>query len=135
MASMLDEARRVCHQKHEGQTDKCGEPYYLHPFAVADMLTDETEKTVAYLHDVVEDTDTSLTELEQLGFSREVVDAVDAITRRAGEDYFDYIRRIKENKIARAVKLADLAHNTDPSRTGATPAMLERYAKAKEILS
>ena len=131
---MLLRARAICLEKHAGQVDKGGEPYYLHPFAVADAVDGELAKTVAYLHDVVEDTDATLEWLEGQGFSAEVVEAVDAITRREDEEYFDYIERVGRNEVASAVKAADLKHNLDPSRKGATPQMRERYERALSML-
>lgn len=101
---------------HFGQVDKGGKPYINHPKAVASMVNSEVEKTVALLHDVVEDTPVTLECLRDLGFSEEVVAAVDAVTRRPGELRQDYLNRVAANKIATAVKIADLTHNADLSR-------------------
>lgn len=131
---MLNKAREICVEKHAGQVDKNGAPYYLHPFAVADMVSGTDEKIVAYLHDVVEDTGTSIEDLAEYGFGAEILDAVEAITRKDGEDYFDYIRRVSRNGIAKAVKKADLRHNLSPERKGATAAMRNRYETALQIL-
>ncbi len=131
---MLDKAREICMERHAGQVDKAGEPYYLHPFAVADAVDGEEAKAVAYLHDVVEDTDATPEWLAAQGFPANVVEAVDCITRRDGEPYGDYIARVARNGLARAVKMADLKHNLDPSRRGATDSMRERYAKALAML-
>lgn len=132
--SVQEKARAICLEKHAGQLDRGGQPYYLHPFAVADGVQGDLAKTIAYLHDVVEDTDATLEWLADQGFPPEVVDAVDAMTRRDGEEYFAYIERLRENELAIPVKLADLRHNMDPSRKGATSAMHERYRKAYEML-
>ena len=134
LSRMVEKARLLCKEKHLGQVDKEGKPYYLHPFAVARAVEGEEAKAVAYLHDVVEDTDTTLDDLRLYGFTPEVVEAVGAITREEGEDYFDYIERVRGNELARVVKLADLAHNTDPSRRGATEQMRARYERAKAML-
>lgn len=132
---MLEAARRVCKEKHAGQVDKMGKPYYLHPYAVADKVGSPEEKCVAYLHDVVEDTDTTLDDLRGMGFPDEVVEGVDAVTRRDGESYFDFIRRCKRNDIGRVVKIADVQHNTSPERAaGRTPSLEKRYSKAMAIL-
>ena len=131
---MIDKAKAICREKHAGHVDKCEEPYYLHPFAVADAVDGEKAKTVAYLHDVVEDTDATLNWLLEQGFPQDVVDAVDAITRRDGEDYFDFVKRAGENEIARSVKIADLQHNLDPNRHGATPQMRAKYERALAYL-
>ncbi len=130
----LSQARELCVSVHSGQTDKNGAPYYLHPFAVADMV-DGDAKVVAYLHDVVEDTGITLDQLEDRGFSKDIVDAVDSMTRRAGEDYLlEYLPRLCRNELARTVKRADLTHNTDKSRLGATEQMREKYKKALDYL-
>lgn len=131
---MLGRAREICMKKHAGQVDKAGEPYYLHPSAVADAVDGEDAKAVAYLHDVVEDTDATPEWLTVQGFPANVVEAVDCITRRNGEPYEDYIARVACNGLARAVKMADLRHNLDPSRHGATDSMREKYAKALVML-
>lgn len=132
---MINTAKCICREKHEGQVDKCGKPYWMHPFAVADAVVGDDAKTVAYLHDVVEDTDATLEWLLEQGFPAHIVDAVDAITRRDGETYDDFIVRAGRNDIARRVKIADLRHNLDPSRKGATPEMRERYKRALEYLT
>lgn len=109
-------ARVLCHKYHEGQVDKGGNAYYLHPEAVADMCNTEKEKIVALLHDIVEDTDMNLTDLANCGFGTDIISAVDAITKRKGEPYSQYLERVKQNPIARVVKLADLWHNSQLNR-------------------
>ncbi len=108
----LNLARRV----HRGQTDKVGVDYIFHPVRVALFGRTEEEKIVGLLHDVVEDTATTLDDLRREGFSEEIVLAVDAITRREGEARADYLLRVKRNQLARAVKISDLKHNSDLSR-------------------
>ena len=120
---------------HDKQKDKGGAPYILHPIHVAEQMKTEEETIVALLHDVVEDTSVTLSDLQYLGFSDEVVYAVDAITKRDGEKWKDYIDRVKENRIARKVKIADLNHNSDLSRLCRPPThddllRAERYKKA-----
>lgn len=111
--SYLEKAICLAVEKHKGQTDKGGMPYILHPIYVMSKMETETEKTVAILHDVVEDTDTTFEDLRNIGFSEEIVNVLDCLTRRESEDYFDYIDRIKANNLAIKVKLADLEHNMD----------------------
>lgn len=101
---------------HEGQLDKGGHPYIEHPVAVASFVKTDEEKTVAYLHDVVEDTNVTLADLAADGFPEEIVTAVDAISQRDGESDEDYIERVKLNDLALHVKIADLKHNSDLSR-------------------
>ena len=87
---------------------------------------------VGILHDVVEDSDWTLEDLQREGFSEEIVEAIDAISRREGEIYTEFIKRISKNKLATTVKLADLIHNL--SRTG-KPSLIPRYRKAFEFLN
>lgn len=100
---------------HYGQVDKGGSPYIGHPAAVASLVFTNEEKITAWLHDVVEDTDITCNDLYPL-FGGEITDAIDAVTRRKGEDRQVYLNRVKANSIARKVKIADLTHNSDLSR-------------------
>lgn len=133
---MVYEALLIAVKAHKGQVDKQGVSYISHPMAVADMVTGELERTVAYLHDVVEDTATTLEELAEI-FPEEVIEALDAISRRKGEEtYFEYITRVEANPIAKAVKLADLKHNMLPERAvkGIAEGLIKRYQKAWDTL-
>ena len=133
-AGMLDAARALCRKAHEGQLDKGGQPYWQHPFAVADAVEGDSEKATAYLHDVVEDTSYSLDDLRDAGFPECVVRAVDALTHREGEPYRAYLDRVRGNKVALAVKLADAAHNGDPTRPATTPARVRKYQSIRRYL-
>ena len=110
------QAMKICFAAHKEQKDKSGLPYVHHPFHLAEQMEDEDTTIVALLHDVVEDTDVTLEQLRQEGFSEAVVAAIALMTQVEGVDYMDYVGKIKENPIARAVKLADLRHNSDLSR-------------------
>lgn len=138
-SSQAETARSIAEMAHRGQVDKAGRPYIEHPAYVAASVDGDAAKAVAWLHDVVEDTPTTLEDLRAAGISDEVVEAVDLLTHREGTPYIDYVRRIRSNETARAVKLADLRHNSDLSRlTEVTEADLrraDRYRKAIAILS
>jgi len=113
----LDNAIKLATEAHAGQVDKGGQPYILHPLRVMLAMAITDERIVAVLHDVVEDTDVSCDDLYWVhGFKPDIVTAIAALTRRNGEDYFDFIRRVAANSIAQAVKIADLRDNLDPSR-------------------
>lgn len=131
-------ALRVCFEAHRDQTDKSGMPYVFHPFHLAEQMNDEETVTVALLHDVVEDSPMTLDGLRELGFTESVLEAVALMTHEDGVPYMEYVARIKENPIARAVKLADLRHNSDMSRLDViTPYSIERaekYRRAIELL-
>ncbi|HEX9060316.1 MAG TPA: GTP pyrophosphokinase [Clostridia bacterium] len=125
--------------KHKGQVDKCEIPYIWHVIRVARRVKRTDEKIVALLHDVVEDTDTSFEEIRKLGVSEEIIDAIDLLTHRKGVVYEEYVRNIAKNALARAVKLADLADNTDPKRMERLPydvkqRLLKKYETALLIL-
>lgn len=135
---LLALAKRIALTAHEGQVDKAGAPYWHHPAFVADHVTSPEAKVVAWLHDVVEDSEWTLEDLLAEGIWPEVVDGVDAITKRVGEAYETYLNRIKANPLALAVKLADLTHNMDLSRI-ANPmekdfARIEKYRWAVDYL-
>lgn len=131
-------AQQICQEAHYGQVDKAGKPYYLHSFTVADMCETEEEKVVAYLHDVLEDSEYDEMYLRMCGFSEKVVEAVKTLTKGVDEDYMQYIDRISQNKLATSVKLADLSHNMDIDRiehpVEADYARVEKYRVAMKRL-
>jgi (p)ppGpp synthase/HD superfamily hydrolase len=134
----LERAIAIAAEAHAGQWDKAGNPYILHPLRVMLAVTATEERIVAALHDVVEDTPWTLEALRAEGFSNVVVAAVDAMTRRAGEDYFEFVRRAAAHPIARPVKIADLRDNMDMARiaapTARDDARIDRYREALRML-
>lgn len=135
---MLSVAREICHAAHDGQVDKAGRPYYLHPERVAALCSNPEEKIVALLHDTIEDTDVTADYLLSRGFSHEIVDAVLAVTKREGETYEDFVARAKDNPIGRQVKIHDIEDNMDLTRLHTlSDEMVERlrkYLKAYHFL-
>ena len=126
----------LAYNAHHGQVDKGGIPYIFHPIHLAESMDDEISTCVALLHDTVEDTDVTIEVLEQ-EFPSAVVDAIRLLTHDENVDYFDYVRAIKKNPIAVKVKLADLAHNSDPTRVsqqGSAEKRRAKYAAARKIL-
>ncbi|MCA1064864.1 GTP pyrophosphokinase (plasmid) [Rossellomorea sp. AcN35-11] len=113
--SMIELAIKLASEYHLGQVDKGGNPYILHPLAVMNRVGKSEEKVVAVLHDILEDTTMTVTELLK-HFPREIVEAVEALTRRPEETYREFILRVKENTLARVVKIADMEENMDLSR-------------------
>jgi Guanosine polyphosphate pyrophosphohydrolases/synthetases len=136
--SLTNKAIKVAFQAHEGQLDRSGLPYVLHPIHLAEQMKDEDTCVAALLHDVVEDTDITLEDLKKYGFTEAQLEAVRLLTHLEGVDYFDYVRGLKDNPIARAVKIEDLKHNSDLTRlekvTEKDLERLEKYKKAMEIL-
>lgn len=135
---MTKKAMKIAYKAHDGQIDKSGLPYIFHPIHVAEQMKDELSTAAALLHDVVEDTGITLLELEKEGFPEEVLTAIQLLTRKGETSYLDYIRKVKTNDIAAAVKLADIAHNSDVNRldkvTKEDKERLGLYAQAMEIL-
>ena len=137
---LTNEAMKIAYRAHHGQTDKGGIPYIFHPYHLAEQMTDEYTACVALLHDVVEDTDVTPEQLAEI-FPKEVVEAVALMTHNDDTPYLDYVARIASNPIAKAVKLADLLHNSDKSRledqsnnADALKRWEEKYSKALQIL-
>ncbi len=116
MDAMLEKAKKLAKKAHENQTDKAGKPYLGHALRVMEQLEDPEDKIVGVLHDAVEDSPLTLAELEAAGFPRSVTAAVDAITKREGEDYEDYLGRVMSNPRAIRVKIADMTDNMDMGR-------------------
>ena len=109
---LIGKAFELAFELHDGQTDKTGKPYILHPVAVAQRVEGDMAQVVALLHDVVEDTSCTIEHIAH-NFGPVVSQAVDAITKREGETYKCYLARVKGNKIARMVKIADISHNLE----------------------
>ena len=131
-------ALRLCFDSHKDQNDKSGMPYVFHPFHLAEQMQDEDSTIVALLHDIVEDTDMTIEGLRDMGFSKRVCDAIALMTHAEGVPYMDYVASIKQNPIAKAVKLADLRHNSDMTRLDEVTlfdvAREEKYRRAIELL-
>lgn len=143
-------AYEYARKKHAGQTRKnSGIPYISHPLAVAEIAEEIVEsrgggylereliRIVALLHDVVEDTDAELSDIAELFYDQnnefitKITAAIDALTKRDGETYLDAILRVRENKIARIVKIADLTHNMSDLKPGT---QRDKYSLALYIL-
>jgi GTP diphosphokinase / guanosine-3',5'-bis(diphosphate) 3'-diphosphatase len=136
--STLDRAIEIAVKAHAGQVDKGGEPYVLHPLRVMLRMRTEAERILAVLHDVVEDSDYTFDDLRSEGFAADVIEALEAVTKLPGESRIDAAKRAAQNPLARAVKLADNAENSDLSRiTAPTQKDLDRieeYRKVRQIL-
>jgi (p)ppGpp synthase/HD superfamily hydrolase len=137
MKHLLLKAIFLAQSAHQGQKDKCGVPFIQHPMEVARRVVsfEEVVQAAAVLHDVLEDTDWTSSDLVSRGMPDRVVELVEILTHTGDESYFDYIRRVKRDPEAVAIKRADIAHNSE-IRNGRAPepSMIERYRKAIEIL-
>ena len=133
MATLKD-AVSLATKAHQGQKDKAGATYINHPLRVMSRMNTDEEKMAAVLHDVVEDTSVTLQNLRVAGYPKSVVDAVDALSRRKGETYEQFIERLKPNALARKVKIADLEDNMDLGRIpNPQPKDLERVEKYQKV--
>jgi (p)ppGpp synthase/HD superfamily hydrolase len=126
----LEDAILLAAQAHLGQKDKNDQPYILHPLRVMLRLESERERIVGVLHDVIEDTPTTLDDLRALGYSEDLVTAIEHMTRRKDETYEEFTARAASNPIARRGKLADLEDNLDVRRLKTvTPQDAERFQR------
>lgn len=136
--STIEKAIALASKKHAGQVDKANQPYIFHPLRLMLKMKNPEQQIVAVLHDVLEDTDTTIVDLISLGFSQNVIDAVDALTKRPHETRIEAAYRAVKNPIARVVKLADVADNMDLSRisqpTTRDLLRLEEYKQVQHIL-
>lgn len=135
----LEDAIALAVKIHQGQVDKYGRPYILHPLRVMFRLGTELEQVVGVLHDVVEDSDLTWDDLRRMGYSDEVIEALDGVTRREGESYEAFVERSLAYPLSRRVKVADLEDNMDLRRISGELSdkdceRLKRYRRAWERL-
>lgn len=128
--SPLDWAITLAVSAHQGQVDKSGSPYILHPLRVMLAMDNDTDRIAAILHDVVEDCEDIDHSMIVAKFGEEIGDAVFALTRQEGETYVDFVARCGRNEIGRRVKIADLRDNLRPGAEHLAP----RYRQALRIL-
>jgi (p)ppGpp synthase/HD superfamily hydrolase len=130
----------IAAEAHAGQLDKAGAPYVLHPLRMMLRVSSTDERIVAVLHDVCEDCPGwTFDRLRAEGFSEHIIQALQSVTKRDGEDYEAFVRRAATNAIGRRVKLADLHDNSDLSRI-ARPSerdfrRIEKYRRAIDLIS
>ena len=135
---LTKKAIKLMFKLHKDQKDRSGLPYVFHPWHVAESMDDEISTVVALLHDSIEDTDITLDDLREEGIPEEALKALSLMTHEDGVDYFDYVKALAVNPIARKVKLSDLRHNSDLSRLNEVKEKdlerREKYLKAIEYL-
>ena len=136
---LTKKAMKIAFEAHKNQTDKNGIPYIYHPIHLAEQMADEKTICVALLHDVVEDTDITFEQLVREGFPDDIIEALKLLTHDDSIQYMDYVKEIKSNPIAAAVKLADLKHNSDLTRLDVIDEKAinraEKYENAIRLLS
>lgn len=134
--ALISRALDIAVKAHEEQVDKGGNPYIWHPVRVALHSHSDEEKIAALLHDVIEDTSVTMDDLAKAGFSEKVLDAIQCLTKKEGEEYMDFIQRVSGNEIAAKVKIQDLNDNMDVSRlNGRKPSKMDTYKQALDYLT
>ena len=129
-------AMKICYEAHAGQVDKSGLPYVFHPFHLAEQMETEHEVCAALLHDVMEDTDATPDDLAAAGIPAEYVATCLKLKHDPSVPYMDYVGALRDDPVARRVKMADLRHNSDLSRLDGEPTEkdLQRLEKYREAL-
>ena len=132
----LERAIEIAQEAHKGVKDRGGHDYINHPIRVMHAMSNDQEKIVAILHDVVEDSDWTFDRLKEEGFEDSVIQSLRCVTKYSEEeDYQEFIKRAATNKIATKVKMADIEDNLDLSRLGTlTEKDLTRIEKYKKAL-
>ena len=136
---LYDLALQIAIRAHEGQKDKSGRNYIMHPIRVAERCKSSKAKIVALLHDTIEDTTVTTDYLREQGFPEEIIEGVLSVTKREGETYEDFVRRAAQNTIGKEVKMADLEDNMDIRRlkeiTDKDVERLRKYLRAWQHLN
>lgn len=132
--SILNLAWVLAQTAHRGQFDKGGQPYILHVYTVGSLFRDPARKSIGYMHDILEDTIYTATDLKASGIPPEILQPLQLLCRTSSDEYFDYIKRVCTNPLAADVKLADLWHNTRAERLNTydmwTYQRMQKYVKA-----
>ena len=138
-SELFDLALKIAIRAHEGQKDKSGRDYVMHPIRVAERCKDPKAKIVALLHDTLEDTDVTGEYLREQGFPEEIVEGIISVTKHEGETYKEFVRRASKNPIGKEVKKADLEDNMDIRRlkeiTDEDVIRLRKYLQAWQYLT
>lgn len=136
---LYDLALQIATKAHEGQKDKSGYEYIMHPIRVAERCKDTRAKIVALLHDTIEDTFVTTDYLREQGFPDEIIEGVLSVTKHQGESYDEFVRRAAENHLGKEVKKADLEDNMDIRRlkelTDEDVGRLRKYLRAWQFLN
>jgi (p)ppGpp synthase/HD superfamily hydrolase len=139
MQQLFEKAIAIALKAHQGQKDKAGAPYLLHVLRVMMSMEKMDEKIVALLHDVVEDSETTIEDFTKAGFPLKILKAVELLTKTDNQPYEDYIQRMKKNPIAKAVKMADLKDNLNTNRlkklSDSDKLRIKKYKQALKTLN
>lgn len=131
---MFQQALKIAYIAHSGQYRRDSNvPYIAHPLRVSNCFNDAFKKTIAILHDVIEDTKLTIEDLQK-DFPKKVVEIVDILSKREDETHFEYIRRVSKNEIATEIKIADIIDNLSDTICIQPKSMIDRYNKSLKIL-
>lgn len=131
---LTKKALKLCFKVHKKQVDKTGVPYVFHPYHIAEEMDNETAVVCALLHDAIND-ESDYELLKNQGFTEEILDTLKVLNHDKDVPFFDYIKAIAKNPIAKQVKISDLKHNSDLSRLGENDeATLKRVLKYKKAI-
>lgn len=138
-ATQLNRAIGIAAMAHDGQFDRSGKPYILHPLSVMLRMDTDEERIVAVLHDTIEDTNITIDELREDGFSEEILAALTLLSKESDDvPYMPFIEKIKTNALATKVKLGDLAENMRTDRSPITKdsdlVRMKKYQEAVDYL-
>ena len=133
---MLNLAIKIAVDSHRDQIDKGGNPYILHPLRVMLSMNNESDRICALLHDVIEDSVLTFDDLRNYGFTEELLQTIECLTKRVGEPYESFVKRVLADKRAIRIKIADIEDNMDLSRiSNISEADLKRVKKYEWALS
>jgi len=131
---MYQKALKIAYKAHNKQLRRDSNiPYIIHPIRVSQVFNDDFRKTIAILHDVIEDTDITFDDLRK-NFSDKIINVIDCLSRRENEQYFDYIKRLSKNEIAIEIKIADMIDNLSDTLSIQPISMINRYNKTLKML-
>ena len=139
MNALTDKALGIALDAHSGAVDRYGNPYILHVIRVGMAGKSPEEIITGFLHDVVEDSEWTITQLSALGFPDDILTAVECLTKREGEEYSDFVSRSATHPLARSVKMNDLKDNLNLLRVKGDLSendlqRLNKYLRAIEFL-
>ena len=135
---LIEKSLEIALRAYAGKTDKAGREYILHPLRVMAKMQTDLERSVALLHDVIEDSDITAEQLLDEGIPAEIVEAVQYLSKQENEEYLDFVVRAKKNRLAAKVKIADIEDNIDILRLSSLNeqdlARIRRYHSAWHLL-
>ena len=132
---MFNQALKIAYEAHDGQFRReTRVPYIVHPIRVSLNFNDDFRKTIAILHDVIEDTDVTINDLVSQGFPGGMLKILDILTKKDGEKHLDYIRNVAKSEVAKVIKMADIVDNLSDALSVQPESLIKRYNQSLKIL-